>query len=62
MALQARRMALDGHLSDCAQYGRTARSACALLSTTAPWPPHLTIHSRPRRREGGVSVTPAVYR
>eukprot|EP00964_Phaeocystis_antarctica_P010457 scaffold5758_cov81-Phaeocystis_antarctica.AAC.1 len=62
MAPQARRMALDGHLSDCAQYGRTARSACALLSTTAPWPPHLTIHSRPttpprRRRERDACCT-----
>eukprot|EP00964_Phaeocystis_antarctica_P035726 scaffold20425_cov70-Phaeocystis_antarctica.AAC.3 len=62
IAPQARRMAPNGHMSDCAQYGRTARSACALLSATAPSPPHLTIHSRPCRREGGVSVTHAVPR
>ena len=44
MAPQARRMAFDGHMSDCAPYGRTARSSHALLSTTAPSPPHLTMH------------------
>ena len=60
MAPQARRMAFDGHMSDGAQYGRTARSSCALLSTTAPSPPHLTIHCWPCRLEGGVSVTHAV--
>ena len=44
MAPQARRMALPGHPSDGAQYGRTARSSRALLSITAPSPPHLTMH------------------
>ena len=43
MAPKARRMAFYGHPSDCAQYGRTAHFSCALLSTTSPLPPHLTI-------------------
>ena len=57
MAPQARRMAFDGHPSDSEQYGRTARYSRALLSTTAPSPPRLTIDCCPCRREGGVSVT-----
>ena len=35
-------------------------ATCPLVSTTAPSPPHLTIHCWPCRLEGGVSVTHAV--
>eukprot|EP00964_Phaeocystis_antarctica_P143715 scaffold109316_cov56-Phaeocystis_antarctica.AAC.4 len=44
MAPKARRMAFDGHPADGAPYGRTAHFSCALLSTTSPSPPHLTMH------------------
>ena len=44
MAPQARRMAFDGHPSDGARSTAAARASCALLSTTAPSPPHLTMH------------------
>ena len=56
MAPQARRMAFDGHMSDGAQfeYGRAARSSCALLSTTPQelGSPYVSYHPNPARRDG----------